>query len=116
MPVEDKVQYISDLNPLWPTSGDPKSGGDNHLRNTKAALVGSFPLVKGPVQIPHDQFVSKTDLAQAVFSAILPGQPGGTISYNLTSVGGIATWQPSRAIFDDPLRIAQVAAISLALS
>lgn len=113
MPVEKDVQYISDLNPLWPTSGDPKSAGDDHIRNQKKAIVNSFPLVKGPVNIPHDQFVSKTDLAQASFATVLPGQPGGTITYNLTSVGGVASWQPSRAIFDDPLRLAQAQATAL---
>ena len=49
MPVES-VTYISDLvatNPVGAT--DPKSQGDDHIRNIKAAILATFPSVTGAV-------------------------------------------------------------------
>ena len=93
MPLETSVTYISDLNPNWPSPGDPKSAGDDHIREIKYSVQMSFPLVKGPVPIAHDQFASKDYVDQTAFKAMLPGQPGGTITYTLLSTGGSATWQ-----------------------
>ena len=45
--------YISDLNPLNPTSSDPKSQGDDHLRLIKDALKTTFPNVTGAVTATH---------------------------------------------------------------
>lgn len=39
MPLEPNVQKIADLNEAWPIgSADPKSEGDDHLRNIKRAV------------------------------------------------------------------------------
>jgi hypothetical protein len=112
MPLEPSVTYISDLNPLWPVSGDAKFQGDDHIRYTKNALRNSFPLVKGPVNIAHDQFASKNDVAQAAFSAVLPGQPAGTLTYGIVSQYGVATWKRDD-INSSTERLAQVQAAAL---
>lgn len=49
MPVE-AVNYISDLNTAWPLgTGEPKSLGDNHIRNIKLALKQTFPNLNAAV-------------------------------------------------------------------
>ena len=48
MGLESNVDQIQELNPSWPTGGDPKSQGDDHLRNIKAAIQGSFPGMSAP--------------------------------------------------------------------
>ncbi len=47
MPVES-VNGVQDLNPSWPLGSDPKSSGDEHIRNTKSAIKASFPNMIGP--------------------------------------------------------------------
>lgn len=39
----ETASYISQLDPSLPTSGDPKSEGDNHLRLMKSVLQTQFP-------------------------------------------------------------------------
>jgi hypothetical protein len=112
MPLEPSVTYISDLNPLWPTPGDPKSAGDDHIRNHKAATVNTWPLVKGPVPIAHDQFASKDYVNQTAFNTVLPAQPGGTTNYALVSNGGAASWKVAD-IYSDTTRLAQATALAL---
>ncbi|SDC65508.1 hypothetical protein SAMN05428966_10251 [Massilia sp. PDC64] len=45
----ESVTYIGDLNPAFPTGSEPKSQGDDHLRNIKIALQNSFPGFAGAV-------------------------------------------------------------------
>lgn len=52
----ESVTYISDLvatNPVGAT--DPKSQGDDHLRNIKLALLNTFPNITGEVVATHAQ-------------------------------------------------------------
>lgn len=49
----ETVTYISDLNPLWPLGSDPKSNGDNHVRNLKTGILNSFQGVTGAVTATH---------------------------------------------------------------
>jgi hypothetical protein len=51
MPIESNLKYLGDLNPLWPTPADPKSDGDDHLREIKAALRQCFAGFTGTVLI-----------------------------------------------------------------
>lgn len=39
----ETASYISQLDPTFPASGDPKSEGDNHLRLVKTVLKTQFP-------------------------------------------------------------------------
>lgn len=43
MGLETGVTYIEDLNETWPLGSDAPSTLDNHDRNTKTAVKGSFP-------------------------------------------------------------------------
>lgn len=43
MSVESSATYISQLNATLPTSSDPKSEGDDHLRLIKSTLQNQFP-------------------------------------------------------------------------
>lgn len=38
---------IATLNPLWPLTSDPRSEGDDHIRNLKIALQACFPSLSG---------------------------------------------------------------------
>jgi hypothetical protein len=43
----ESVTYISDLDDTYPELDDPKSEGDDHLRNIKTGLSGTFPNFAG---------------------------------------------------------------------
>ena len=73
--------YISDLVATNPTSTDPKSEGDNHLRLIKSFVKATFPNVTGAVTKTHTQLNNTLDktgdtmtgpLAQAAGTAALP--------------------------------------------
>lgn len=49
----ETATYISDLNSSNPTSTDPVSQGDDHLRLIKSALKTTFPNVTGAVTATH---------------------------------------------------------------
>lgn len=112
MPLEPSFTYISSLNPSWPGPADAKSDGDDHIRGVKTVLTASFPLFTGPMLIAHDQVASKDYVNQTAFSAALPGQPGGTLTYNLTSTGGSASWKIAD-LYSDNTKLAQAEAIAL---
>ena len=112
MGLETNATYFSDLNPLWPTPSDPKSAGDDHLREIKYTIKMTFPLFTGPVNIAHDQIASKQYVQDTAFSTALPGQPGGTPRYDLVSTSGSAAWVP-RSNFEDLTKLAELHAIAL---
>jgi len=45
-------EFITDLDPAWPTANDSISMGDDHLRLIKTVLKNTFPEAKGP-QAPN---------------------------------------------------------------
>ena len=47
--------YISDLVVTNPTSADPKSQGDDHLRLIKSVLVNCFASISGLVTASHTE-------------------------------------------------------------
>jgi hypothetical protein len=51
MPLETSVTNIADLNPAWPAPADPKSDGDDHIRNQKRALLNDFAGYLGAVTV-----------------------------------------------------------------
>ena len=67
--------YISDLNPLNPTSSDPKSQGDDHLRLIKDALKTTFPNVTGAVTATHAELSLMAGMGSAPVEST-----GGTAS------------------------------------
>lgn len=57
----ETVTHISDLVVTNPTSTDPKSEGDNHLRNIKIALKTDLPNITGPITKTHTQLNNSLD-------------------------------------------------------
>lgn len=104
--------YISDLNDSNPTSGDPKSQGDDQIRLVKRILKITFPAFTGVMPIAHDQIASKDYVNNAAFNTVLPGQPGGALAYRLVTRNGMATWQLD-SLFNEDDRLAEVQAVSL---
>ena len=112
MPVEPQIDSVADLNELWPTAADPKSDGDDHLRNLKRLFKITFPAFKGPMPIAHDQIASKQYVNDTAFATVLPGQPGGALTYEIVSQNGNATWRRND-INSNTERLAQVQAAAL---
>lgn len=112
MPLESNATSFADLNALWPTPGDPKQRGDDHLRLVKTLLKVTFPLFTGPMPIAHDQVASKAYVNQAAFSTVLPGQPTGDQPYRLVTRSGMAGWELD-TLFSDDDRLAEAHAVAL---
>ena len=112
MALEPTVNYFSDFDISWPTPSDPKSAGDDHIRNIKKAIRQTFPLFAGVMNIAHDQVASKAYVQSVAFSTALPGQPGDAIRYDLISLGGVASWTP-RSNFTDLAKLAELQATAL---
>ena len=49
----ETATYINGLDSANPTSSDPKSQGDDHLRLIKAVLLATFPNLSGAVTVTH---------------------------------------------------------------
>lgn len=64
----ETATYIGDLNEAYPTSGDPRKQGDDHIRLIKAVLKASFPGMSWPYTVPPP-FPTGTRLAFAQGSA-----------------------------------------------
>ena len=47
------VTYINTLDTSFPAATDPRSEGDDHIRNIKSALKVTFPNVSGAVNVSH---------------------------------------------------------------
>lgn len=82
MAVETPINSIADLNPLWPTGGESKSAGDDHLRNIKDAIKKTWPNITAPVtstaaelNLLHGKtdVATAQDIANAQLSATIPG-------------------------------------------
>lgn len=75
----ESVTHISDLNASNPVGAtDPKSEGDDHLRNIKTALKTDFPNVNGACTPTPAEF------------NLLAGQEGGFLSKAISTGGGTA--------------------------
>lgn len=73
MALEPSVVNIADLNTAWPSAADPKSVGDDHLRNLKTALKNAFAGFTG--------------------SVIVTGTDGGSINaYTLTPANALPAY------------------------
>lgn len=55
----ESVTYISDLDDTYPAGGDSKSEGDNHIRNIKTGLSGTFPNFAGAAMTATEAELSK---------------------------------------------------------
>lgn len=84
--------YISGLTNTWPTSNDPKSQGDDHLRLLKGVLQATFPNASRPFYIPSTRAVSTTQ-------SILPADQNALLVATTTS-GDIQLTLPSLTVSD----------------
>lgn len=66
----ESVTHISDLVPTNPTSADPKSDGDNHLRNIKLALKTDFPNINGVVSASDEELSYVTGVTSPIQTQI----------------------------------------------
>lgn len=62
--------YISDLNSANPTSSDPKSQGDDHIRLIKSTVKASFTGVTGAVTATHTELNYMVGVTSAVQTQI----------------------------------------------
>lgn len=93
--------YISDLVVTNPTSSDPKSQGDDHLRLLKSTVKTTFPNVTGAVTPTHTELnyvdgvtssiQTQLDLKAPLDSPVLTGVPTSTTPLTGDSSDKIAT-------------------------
>lgn len=62
--------YISDLVATNPTTTDPKSQGDDHLRLLKSTIKASFPNVSGAVSATHTELGYVAGVTSAIQTQI----------------------------------------------
>lgn len=84
MPLES-VTHISDLVATNPTSTDPKSEGDNHLRNIKTALKTDFPNISGPVTKTHTQLNNALDKTGDTMTGTLVQSPTDVNAHRISA-------------------------------
>lgn len=65
----ENVNYIADLNPAAPSGSEPKSDGDDHIRNIKKGLKNSFVGFTGAI------LVTGTDGGAANAYTLTPAAP-----------------------------------------
>lgn len=120
MPLES-VTHISDLVPTNPVGAtDPKSQGDDHLRNIKLALKTDFPNITGVVSATQAQLNVLSGTGQALLADGTAGAPSHSFANDpdcgllragvnqvQLSIGGIARWDFSttRNYTNLPLRV-----------
>lgn len=61
----ESVKLISDLDELNPGAGDSISEGDDHIRNIKKAILGTFPNITEKVTATADDLNRMSGFAQA---------------------------------------------------
>jgi hypothetical protein len=57
----ESVTNIADLNASNPALDDPKSEGDDHIRNIKTALLTDLPNITGPITATQDELNAVCD-------------------------------------------------------
>lgn len=96
----ETVTHISDLDPANPDADDPKSQGDNHLRNIKTALKTDLPNITGPVTatqaelnvlagVSSNGFIARTGSGTGAARTLVAG--AGIDITNPTGAGGDPT-------------------------
>lgn len=123
----ESVNYVGDLNPTLPSAADPKSEGDDHLRNLKTALVQSLAGYTGTILVtgtdggaanaytitPAKAIPAYGLRMEAVFSPVaaptgpatlsisgLPAVPLVTVSGSAINAGDLVPGRIYRAVYD----------------
>lgn len=90
--------YISDLVATNPTSSDPKSQGDDHLRLIKSTLQNTFPNVKGAVTPTQSELNALVGATTTGASIKVTTQTAGDSSTNAASTAFVAATAFSSAL------------------
>lgn len=87
--------YVAGLTAEWPTAGEPKSQGDDHIRLIKGVLKNTFPNASGPIygpSISHPAAGSTTVLTVADGGKIMICDTGAGSSSVSLPAGAPAGW------------------------
>ncbi len=115
----ETATYINDLVTTNPTSTDPKSQGDDHIRLVKSAIRATLPNLAGPVTVTETDIntlanasssgasgfnvvtqsvgnsstlaASTAFVAATAFTSALPAQTGNQTKF-ITTDGSTARW------------------------
>ena len=102
MALESSVSVVKDLSKTDPVSSDPRSEGDDHLRNIKTALLGTFASFEGTDANPKVVKSTEDDLSLLAGASragvTLVGEKGGQI---VDKDGELRAW--SRNILQESL-------------
>lgn len=66
----ETVSYISNFNILWPLDTDIKSEGDDHIRELKNGIYGTFSNVAAESRCTHNDLNYASGLSATAFSRI----------------------------------------------
>ena len=109
MPIEQNPQYISDLDPAWPTGADDISEGDNHLRNIKFVLQTQFPGLDNAVTATDEEMNyldGVTSSVQDQLDAIISVTPG-TVQNSMTRWNGV-NWVETSSVNIDSSGVVRI--------
>lgn len=83
----ESVTYISDLDDTYPAGSGPPHEGDNHIRNIKTGLSGSFPNFVGAAVTATEaelNYVDITTLGTSEASKAVTADASGNINFDGT--------------------------------
>lgn len=80
----ESVTYIDDLDVNYPEADDPKSEGDDHIRNIKTAIKSTFPNVTGAVTPTHTELNYVDGVTSSIQTQI-----------NTAMANGVSAWFPN---------------------
>lgn len=69
--------YIDDLNASNPTTGDPRSEGDDHIRLIKNVLLNTFPNITGALSPTHTELNYVNGVTSAIQTQLDSKGAGG---------------------------------------
>lgn len=90
----ESVTYLGDLNPAFPAPADPKSEGDDHIRNIKRALKSTLPNIKGAMTLTEEE-INALPAAVAAKGAVTGQTWAGTHQFPATTYGVTAPFGAS---------------------
>ena len=102
----ENANYISQLDVLLPSGGDSIAEGDDHLRNIKKAVKGTFPNLNGACNLNDEEFASlKGNAGKAVHDVVASCKYNGTqiqYQYNIREVKVVTNGQ-YQVFFNNPI-------------
>jgi sugar lactone lactonase YvrE len=98
----ESVTYIDDLDDTYPTGGDPKSEGDNHIRNIKTGITASFPNITGAMTATHTELNTLDGITSTTAELnILDGVTATAAELNYLDIAALGTGATTKAVVVD---------------